>query len=113
MAWAIVTAAGTPYRLCAAIAPGAIALMKACWLEVSGTCDAALGGLFLVYDGVADEDAVLALLALAAGPDWPVVPVRPDCSPGMAAVPLACARLPRPLAALARLGAAPPGVVRF
>jgi hypothetical protein len=30
MAWAIVTDAGTPYRLCAAIAPGAIALMKAC-----------------------------------------------------------------------------------
>ena len=30
MAWAIVTAAGTPYRLCAAIAPGAIWLMNAC-----------------------------------------------------------------------------------
>jgi len=30
MAWAIVTAAGTPYRCCAAIAPGATALMNAC-----------------------------------------------------------------------------------
>jgi hypothetical protein len=30
MAWAIVTAAGTPYRRCAAAAPGATASMKAC-----------------------------------------------------------------------------------
>jgi hypothetical protein len=30
MAWAMVTAAGTPYRLCAATAPGAIDAMKAC-----------------------------------------------------------------------------------
>ena len=107
MAWAIVTAAGTPYRLCAAIAPGAIALMKACWLDVSGTCDAAFGGLFLVYDGVADDEAVLAVFGLLAVPDWPVVPPRPDCSPGMAAAPLACARLPRPFAALARLWLVP------
>ena len=39
--------------------------MKACWLEVSGTCDAAAGGLFLVYDGVADAEAVLAVPAVA------------------------------------------------
>ena len=30
MAWAIVTAAGMPYRLCAAMAPGATWLMNAC-----------------------------------------------------------------------------------
>jgi hypothetical protein len=30
MAWAMVTAAGTPYRLCAATAPGAMDAMKAC-----------------------------------------------------------------------------------
>jgi hypothetical protein len=31
MAWAIVTEAGTPHCCCAAIAPGATALMNACW----------------------------------------------------------------------------------
>ena len=36
MAWAIVTAAGTPYRCCAAIAPGATRLIKACWAAVPG-----------------------------------------------------------------------------
>jgi hypothetical protein len=30
MAWAMVTAAGTPYRLCAATAPGAIDAINAC-----------------------------------------------------------------------------------
>jgi hypothetical protein len=84
MAWAIVTAAGTPYRLCAAIAPGAIALMKVCWLEVSGTCVAEAGGLFLVYDGAAGVEDVLAVLAVPAGA---VRPAEADCSPGMAAPP--------------------------
>ena len=37
MAWAIVTEAGTPYLRCAAIAPGAILLMNACWLLTSCT----------------------------------------------------------------------------
>ena len=36
MAWAIVTAAGMPYRCCAAIAPGATRLMNACWAAVPG-----------------------------------------------------------------------------
>jgi len=39
MAWAIVTAAGTPYRLCAATAPGAMDAMKACC-----EADASAGG---------------------------------------------------------------------
>ena len=84
MAWAIVTAAGTPYRPCAAIAPGAIALMKACWLEVPGTCVAEAGGLFLVYDGVAGVEDVLAVLAAAA---WAARPSEAGGSPGMAAPP--------------------------
>src|SRR6185437_12433096 len=90
MAWAIVTGAGTPYRLCAAIAPGAIALMKACWLEVSGTCAADAGGLFLVYDGAAGVEEVLAVLAVLAGPAAPSGAARPaeaGSSPGMAAPP--------------------------
>ena len=37
MACAIVTAAGMPYRCCAAIAPGATRLMNACWAAVPGT----------------------------------------------------------------------------
>jgi len=45
-----------PYRLCAAIAPGATSLMNACWAAVPGTAVAEDGGLFLVYDGVAGAD---------------------------------------------------------
>src|SRR6201999_2564676 len=36
IACAIVTAAGTPNRCCAAIAPGATRLMNACWSLVPG-----------------------------------------------------------------------------
>ena len=36
MAWAIVTAAGMPYRCCAAIAPGATRPMNACCAAVPG-----------------------------------------------------------------------------
>ena len=47
MAWAIVTEAGTPYLRCAAMAPCATWLMKACWVLVS--CAGAAGaGLCLV-----------------------------------------------------------------
>ena len=48
MAWAIVTAAGMPYRLWAATAPGATSLMNACCVAVSGPCAAVAGGSFLV-----------------------------------------------------------------
>jgi len=51
IAWAIVTAAGMPYRLCMAMAPGAIWLMNACWEAVPGTCVASAAGTCLVYDG--------------------------------------------------------------
>ena len=37
MAWAMVTAAGTPYLACAAMAPGATWLMNACCMGVLGT----------------------------------------------------------------------------
>src|ERR1700678_3205329 len=36
IAWAIVTAAGTPKRCWAATAPGATRLMNACWCRVAG-----------------------------------------------------------------------------
>src|SRR6266851_6834357 len=52
MAWAIVTAAGTPYLPCAAIAPGAISLMNACCGLVTRTGVAAGDGWYLRY-GVA------------------------------------------------------------
>src|SRR6266700_3610508 len=74
IAWAIVTAAGMPYRLCAASAPGATSLMKACCAAVPGTC--AAGGLFLVYDGVVGEDDPRDVPSGAAA-----------CRPGIAAVP--------------------------
>ena len=48
MAWAIVTDAGTPYLRCAAIAPGAISPMNACWLLVSCTGAGAGAGLCLL-----------------------------------------------------------------
>jgi hypothetical protein len=57
------------------MAPGAIWLMKAAWLVVSGTCAALAGGLFRVYPGVAGPVDSGGRLS-AAG-----------CSPGMAAVP--------------------------
>src|ERR1700759_4239832 len=40
MGWAIVTAAGTPYRSWGAVAAGAIRLMNACWAAVPGAVDA-------------------------------------------------------------------------
>ncbi len=42
------------------------------------------GGLFLVYDGVAGVEDVLAVLAAAA---WAARPSEAGCSPGMAAPP--------------------------
>ena len=56
IAWAIVTAAGTPYRLCIAMAPGATWLMNACCAAVPGTCVASAAGAFLVYDGADGDD---------------------------------------------------------
>ena len=75
IAWAIVTAAGMPYRLCMAMAPGAIWLMNSCWAAVPGTCVASADGTFLVYDG--PDGAGELRVASAAG----------ACSPGITAVP--------------------------
>ena len=44
MAWAIVTAAGTPYLRWVAIAPSATALMKACWPWEAGIDEVTEGG---------------------------------------------------------------------
>src|SRR6266700_6430002 len=52
MAWAIVTAAGTPWLRCAATAPGATALMNACWAAVSFRGAGAGAGWCLRYGGV-------------------------------------------------------------
>src|SRR5258705_304228 len=56
IAWAIVTAAGMPYRLCMAMAPGASWLMNACWEAVPGTCVGSAVGALLVYDGADGVD---------------------------------------------------------
>src|SRR5437773_3765287 len=90
IAWAIVTAAGMPYRLCMAMAPGATWLMNACWAAVPGTCVASAAGACLVYDGDDDTDEPLGVSA-AGG-----------CSPGITAVPA-----PRPVRARSR-DAVPP-----
>src|SRR5919201_5373301 len=95
IAWAMVTDAGTPYRLCAARAPGATSLMKACWAAVPGTCAAVAGGLFLVYEGVALPDEPRDELS------------PPACSPGMAAVP-ACWPRPAPAPGRPRRPPRPP-----
>src|SRR5262249_4630655 len=49
MAWAIVTEAGTPYLRCAAMAPGATRLMKACWLLLLCAGAGAGAGLCRLY----------------------------------------------------------------
>src|SRR6185312_14611186 len=77
IAWAIVTAAGMPYRLGMAMAPGAIWLMNSCWAAVPGTCVASADGTFLVYDG--PDGAGELGCEPAAG----------ACSPGITAVPAA------------------------
>ena len=56
MAWAIVTAAGTPYLACEAIAPGATWLMKACWAAVPGTPAVGVASRLRLPDD-ADDDA--------------------------------------------------------
>src|SRR5580692_8815914 len=61
IACAIVTAAGTPYCCCAASAPGAIALMKACCEGVSETASVAGAGWLRLYrapDGAAELRAL-------------------------------------------------------
>src|SRR5437763_7844440 len=79
IAWAIVTAAGMPYRLCMAMAPGATWLMNACWAAVPGTCVDSAGGTFLVYDGPGGD---------AAGDDEPRgVSAAGACNPGITAAP--------------------------
>src|SRR5712671_2099226 len=96
IAWAIVTAAGMPYRLCMAMAPGAIWLMNACWEAVPGTCVASAAGTCLVYDGDDDTDEPLGVSAVGA------------CSPGITAVPA-----PRPTRAPSRDAVPPRDVAPF
>ena len=94
MAWAIVTAAGMPYRCCAAIAPGATRLMNACWAAVPGT--AADGGSCLRY-------------VEARGPAE--LPPGVSAAPGTAAQPSSCgipAAGPFPPAAGPAVGPFPP-----
>jgi len=57
MAWAIVTAAGTPYLRCEAIAPGATWLMKACCAAVPGTPAAGVACRLRLAEAADDEDA--------------------------------------------------------
>src|SRR5256885_5669721 len=79
IAWAIVTAAGMPYRLCMAMAPGAIWLMNACWEAVPGTCVASADGVFLVYDGPdGGGELWCASGAGACSPRLTAVPCPPD-----------------------------------
>src|SRR5260370_11164576 len=105
MACAIVTAAGMPYRLCAAIAPGATSLMNACWAVVPGTAVAEDGGLFLVYDGVAGADRAPAMSAGACSPGIDArLPGRPRPARG-ALRAFADAPVRVPLPARAPLGA--------
>src|SRR6266487_4092985 len=96
IAWAIVTAAGMPYRLCMAMAPGATWLMNACWAAVPGTCVASAVEAFLVYDGADGDGEPSGVSALGA------------CSPGITAVPA-----PRPARAPSRDAVPPRGVVPF
>src|SRR5260370_34293143 len=81
-----------PYRLCAAIAPGATSLMNACWAAVPGTAVAADGGLLLLYDGADGAGAALPMSPACA------------CSPGMEARP-GCWPRPAPGALRALAGA--------
>src|SRR5271170_1320294 len=81
MACAMVTAAGTPYLRCVAIAPGTTSSMNACWALTSRTGAADRGGRWRRY-GVADPDGrcgvtgtpgtaaapAVAVAATAAGP---------------------------------------------
>ena len=101
MAWAMVTAAGMPYRLCAAIAPGATSLIKACWLAVPGTWVEEAAGLFLVYDGVAVAGVPPA--GVSAAGSAPGMAAEPGCAPcDCPARPPACDAVPAREAALPR-----------
>jgi hypothetical protein len=56
IAWAMVTAAGTPHRCSAATAPGAIRLMNACCVRVPGVaCAAGAYCLYCPESAAADE----------------------------------------------------------
>jgi hypothetical protein len=96
MAWAIVTAAGTPYLRCVAIAPCATWSMNACWAFVSCTGAAGGDGWCLLYEGAdgADEPAdrrcaVTGAPGMAAEPGagaWPAA--------ASSEAPAACAEKP-------------------
>src|SRR6266851_6916139 len=111
MACAIVTDAGIPYRLCAAMAPGATSLMNACWAAVPGTAVAADGGLLLAYDGADRAGAAPATSPACACS--PGMEARPGCWPrpargALRALAGAPARAPFPARApLAALAGAP------
>src|SRR5437879_3625484 len=83
MACAIVTAAGTPKRCWAAIAPGAIWLMNACCARVPGTLGSC-GAVYLRYGACARGAAGAAV----PRPEAPGAPVRVAgaVSPGMSAL---------------------------
>src|ERR1700748_1634212 len=66
IACAMVTAAGTPNRCCAAIAPGATRLMNACWSRVPGVAYCRPAELAVAV-GVGDGAGVVAAGVVAAG----------------------------------------------
>src|ERR1700761_2426902 len=73
IAWAIVTAAGTPKRCWAATAPGATRLMNACWFRVPGVAYCLEGEPAGAGDaagaGVADWDGLAGARLTFAGTD--------------------------------------------
>src|SRR5256714_14557907 len=98
-----------PYRLCMAMAPGAIWLMNACWEAVPGTCVASADGTFLVYDG--PDGAGELWCAPAAGAPRPRVtapPAPPDAPEPPPARGTPPAPGPRPALAPPRVCGPPP-----
>src|ERR1700677_4877264 len=90
IAWAIVTAAGTPHRCCAAIAPGATELRNACWADVVGAEVEEAAGLVLCWyfpDDALPLDCEPPLLGvvLAVPLPGPDAGVPSGTSPGMSA----------------------------
>src|SRR5689334_2000110 len=111
MACAIVTAAGTPNRCCAAIAPGATMLMNACWSRVPGVAYWRPDVLAGAADGDEDRDEDAAsgadgcvgrALGVAAGGAVGAAAACAGAAPGIAIVP--------PPAAGSRPAAARPAV---
>jgi hypothetical protein len=86
----MVTAAGMPYLLCAAIAPGATSLMNACCEAVSGTGVVADGGLFRRWpdaEDVGDAGDVEEAEELDDAAERTGRSSSVACTPGIDAVP--------------------------